>query len=200
MLSKNAGPSIVRSIRQRQLLNAWLRLFAKGGGLPDVDSYHVDRLEDEKPDMMYYAVTYDGTQPRYIITYDGQRLIDAYGVSGKGRFLEDVIGPERAAITMPIYDECVAHHRPSYTICRVIDVDGREVDYERLLLPFGNHRGVIDNIIASFKTISVDGGFVQKDLMRTGVVPPRYTVHAIIDQGTGGKRPRMEPADEVVEI
>jgi len=160
-----AGPSIVKSVRQRQLLNAWLRLAAGHGSLPEVASYDIDRLEEEKPDMMFYDVSHETGAPRYLVTYDGQRLIDAYGVSGRGQYLETIIGPERAAVTLPIYDQCVARRRPSYSVRQVVDVNGRQVDYERLLLPFGDTTGV-RNIIASFKTISEDGAFQQKNLMR----------------------------------
>src|SRR5438552_1378207 len=104
--------------------------------------------------MMYYAVTYDGTQPRYKSTFEGQRRIDAFGATAQGRFLDEVIGPDRAAVIIPIYDECVACHRPSYTVRRVMDVKGREVDYERLLLPFGSS-GRVDTLVASLKGISV---------------------------------------------
>jgi hypothetical protein len=182
MPSSSAGPSIVKSVRQRQLLNAWLRLSTRHGGLPRVADYEIDRIQEEKQDMIFCAVTYDGAIPRYVITYDGQRLVEAFGETGVGRRLEDVLGPERAIATLPIYNECVARGRPSYSIRRVIDIRGREVDYERLLLPFGND-GSVDTIIGSLKTISEDGGFEQKHLMRTETAPVSHAIQAIIDHG-----------------
>lgn len=198
MRSTSADPSIVKSVRQRQLLNAWLRLFARHGALPRIADYEVDRFTEEKQDMIVCAVTFELGTPGYMVTFDGQRLIDAFGVTGVGRRLEEVIGPERAAATLPIYHECVARARPSYSIRRVIDVRGREVDYERLLLPFGNDNSV-ETIIASLKTISADGGFQQKDLMRSEHAPVLHSVHAIIDQGDRPKQPAASPED-IVEI
>jgi hypothetical protein len=200
MPSQSADASIVRSIRQRQLLNAWLRLFAKGGRMPGIERYEVDRLEEEKPDMIFYTVTYERGTPRYLVTFDGQRLIDAFGVTGTGRYLEDVIGPERAATTLPVYDECVARCRPSYSVRRVIDVEGREVDYERLLLPFGAD-GRVSEIIASLKTISADGGFQQRNLMRAEPAPPQHFICAIIDRADERHRTTPHaPADDVIEV
>jgi hypothetical protein len=200
MSSTSAGPSIVKSVRQRQLLNVWLWLFRKHGGLPAAAGYEVDRLEDEKPDMMFYAVTYDRDSPRYKSTFEGQRLIAAFGTTAQGRFLDEVIGPERAAAIIPIYDECVARRRPSYTIRRVTDVNGREVDYERLLLPFG-HGDQVDTLIASLKGISAEGRFEQKDLMRPDPAAPLHFVHAIIDPGHKDWRPSSSViADNLVEI
>jgi hypothetical protein len=196
----SAGPAVVKSVRQRQLLNAWLRLAAKCASLPEVTSYNIDRLEEEKPDMMFYDVSYENGSPRYMVTYDGQRLIEAYGVSGTGRYLEDVIGAERAAVTLPIYDQCVAHRRPSYSVRRVVDVNGRQVDYERLLLPFGSS-SCVRNIVASFKTISEDGGFQQKNLMRASGAPAIHIVNAIIDQVEEAKRAHRGTAlADIVEI
>src|SRR5205085_5823114 len=108
-----------------QLLNAWLWLAAKFGRLPDVADYEVDRLDDEKPDMMIYAVSHDAGSPRYKSTFEGQRLIEAFGTSADGRFLDEVIGPERAAAIIRIYCECATLRRPLHTVRRVIYINGR---------------------------------------------------------------------------
>ncbi len=194
----SAGPSIVKSVRQRQLLNAWLRLSGRQGGLPRFGDYEIDRIEEEKQDMIFCAVTYDAARPRYVVTYDGQRLVEAFGMTGVGRRLEEVIGPERAAATLPIYNECVARRRPSYSVRRVIDVRGREVDYERLLLPFGND-GRVNTIIGSLKTISTDGSFEQKQLMRAESAPVSHAIEAIIDGGDQARAPAAI-TDVIVEL
>ncbi len=198
MSSTSAGPSIVKSVRQRQLLNAWLRLATRFGGLPRVGDYEIDRIEEEKQDMIFCAVTYDGSIPRYVITFDGQRLVDAFGETGVGRQLEDVLGPERAAATLPIYNDCVARGRPSYSVRRLIDVGGRDVDYERLLLPFGND-GRVDTIIGSLKTISADGSFEQKQLMRAETAPVSHAIQAIIDQADQVRAPGAI-SDAILEL
>jgi hypothetical protein len=198
MPSTSTGPSIVKSVRQRQLLNAWLRLSARLGGLPRVADYEIERIQEEKQDMIFCAVTYDGARPRYVVTYDGQRLVEAFGETGVGRRLEDVLGPERAVATLPIYDECVDRKRPSYSVRRLVDVRGREVDYERLLLPFGND-GRVDTIIGSLKTISADGSFEQKHLMRAETVPVSHPVQAIIDRGDPPRAPGVI-SDAILEL
>ena len=96
-----AGPSIVKSVRQRQLLNAWLRLAARCGTLPDVASYDVDRLEEEKPDMMFYDVTYENNAPRYMVTYDGQRLIDAVAARCERSHADAPLGCKSTIVRAP---------------------------------------------------------------------------------------------------
>src|SRR5580698_7488146 len=53
---QSANPTIVKSIKQRDLLNTWLRLYARDQRMPRIGEYEPDRLEDELPDMIYYTV------------------------------------------------------------------------------------------------------------------------------------------------
>ena len=53
---ESAKPSAVKSIRQRDLLNTWLRLYARHQRLPRVEDYRPERLTEELPDLVYYAV------------------------------------------------------------------------------------------------------------------------------------------------
>ena len=52
----------------------------------------------------------------------------------------------------------------------VQDADGKDVSYERLLLPFGT-AGKVEQIVGSFKAISIEGGFKVSNLM--GIKPRR---------------------------
>jgi len=53
---QSAGPSVVKSIKQRDLLNTWLRLFARARSIPRTPEYQPERIEDELPDMVFYTV------------------------------------------------------------------------------------------------------------------------------------------------
>src|SRR5258707_15777780 len=66
---------------------------------------------------------------------------------------------------MPVYYSCIARRLPLYTIANIDDIYGRIVAYERLLMPF-SQGGNVTHVIASLKTISDDGGFEIKNLMR----------------------------------
>ena len=43
---ESATPSIVKSIKQRDLLNTWLRLYARAQSLPRIADYQPERFED----------------------------------------------------------------------------------------------------------------------------------------------------------
>jgi hypothetical protein len=194
---QSASPSVVKSIKQRDLLNTWLRLYARGQQLPRIADYQPERLADELPDLVYYTVDTTQRPPRLTIQSDGTRMSGAYGNTGKGRTLDEYLGPRLRPVVMPVYYECVRRALPIYTISMIDDIYGRVVAYERLLLPFSNGSGVSD-IIASLKTISEDGGFEIKNLMRGNDTLPVPKLRSIIDRDLFHRSPgRIAPADVI---
>ena len=178
---ESARPSVVKSIRQRDLLNTWLRLYDRTKLPPHLDQYRPERLSNEMPDLVYYTVDMAFEPPRLTIESNGTRMSVAYGHTGKGRLLDEYLGPRLAPVVMPVYYECSARALPVYTISHVDDVYGRIVAYERLLLPFWNGSAV-SHVIASLKTISEDGGFEIGNLMRGSATLPRPKLRAVIDR------------------
>ena len=184
----SADPSAVRSVRQRDLLNAWLRALGARPGLPARGDYKPDRIADELIDMMEFDVHGEGEPARFLITHAGARLTATYGnedvepAKRTNRYLDDAIGPERYAHVASLYRVCVAHKRPVFSISTVQDADGKDVSYERLLLPFGREDRV-EQIVGSYKAISIEGAFKINNLM--GLRPkatPEILVRAIIDR------------------
>jgi hypothetical protein len=202
---QSANPSIVRSIRQRELLNTWLRALRKPKPLPSLLDFKPERInDDELADMMGFNVEGDGDAARYVITHEGARLTATYGnehvdpAERTNRYLDDAIGPDRYGRVVPSYRACIALKRPTYSISMVKDGDGKDVSYERLLLPFGPADRV-EQIVGSYKAISFDGGFKVNNLM--GIRPhslPVVAINAVIDQEIA-RRPIALP-DDIVEI
>jgi len=185
---ESASPSVVKSIKQRDLLNAWLRALRKPAPLPAIQDYRPSGIADELTDMMGFDVDGDGDDARFLITQEGSRLAATYGSEHiapdkrTNRYLDDAIGPDRYARVAPPYRACLARKRPTYSIATVQDPDGKEVSYERLLLPFGS-AGNVEQIVGSYKTISIEGRFKITNLM--GLEPrttPVHIVKAVIDR------------------
>jgi hypothetical protein len=195
----SADPSIVKSIKQRDLLNTWLRLFARDQALPRMDEYRPERIEDELPDLVFFTVDTNEMPPRLLIESDGTRMSSAYGNTGKGRYLDEYLGARLAPIVVPVYHECIARHLPAYTIATIDDIYGRIVAYERLLLPFSDG-GNVTHIIASLKTISEDGGFEIKNLMRGSDKLPVPKLRTIIDRDLFHRAPGRIPSGDVLEF
>ena len=195
---ESANPTIVKSIKQRDFLNTWLRLYARAQRLPRVEEFQPARIEDELPDLVFLRV--ENAEPaRLIIERDGARMTSAFGNSGAGKYLDEYFGARLAPIIMPIYHECLRRALPVYTIASVDDAYGRNVAYERLLLPFSDQGGVT-HVLASLKTICEDGGFEIRNLMRGNDALPTTTRRAVIDRELFHRLPGRIPGGDLIEF
>jgi hypothetical protein len=183
---ESASPSVVRYIKQRELLNAWLRARAVSSRLmPRLSDYRPERFTSEMADMMGFDVIRSEAGVRFLITQEGARLTATYGnvdpAKRPSRFLDDSIGPDRYARVLRPYLVCLERKRPTYSVSTVQDADGKDVSYERLLLPFGQ-ADAVEQIVGSYKAISIEGGFKVDNLM--GIRPkavPVSVINAVID-------------------
>ena len=201
----SADPSVVKSIRQRYLLNEWLRAAGKRRPMPLLRDFQLDRVDDETADMMGYDVVGEGDGARFLITHQGARLATTYGneridPAERPHFLDEKVGPERYANVVDLYRACLRHKRPAYSISTVQDADGKEVSYERLLMPFGSGEAV-QQIVGSFKSISIEGGFKISNLM--GLRPkaqPAILVRAIIDRAFVPAQAGPHSSAEIIDL
>jgi len=202
----SANPSVVRAIKQRVLLNAWLRVARTRQPLPLLADFTPDGIADEYPDMMGYDVVHRDGGVRFVITQQGARLSATYGNDRNepdkwiGRYVDEGLGPDRYARILPCYLACLAHKRPTYSISTVQDADGKDVSYERLLLPFGK-ADAVEQIVGSFKAISVEGGFKVDNLigLKSRRVPVTV-VNAVIDLDFVPAPSVARARDEVIEL
>jgi len=196
---ESANPPVVKSIKQRDLLNTWLRLYAREQVVPRMAEYQPARIDDEMPDLVFYTVDCSRQPPRLTIESDGTRMSTAYGHTGKGRHLDEYLGARLAPLVMPVYYKCIDSALPVYTISNIDDTYGRIVAYERLLLPFSDGSG-ITHVIASLKTISEDGGFEIRNLMRGNDTLPTPKLRAVIDRDLYHRAPGRIAAGDVIEF
>jgi hypothetical protein len=206
MKFESANPSVVRSIKQRELLNTWLRALRKPRPLPAVSDFQPDRISDELADMMGFNVEGEGDAARFVITQEGATLTQVYGnehidpAQRTNRYLDDAIGPERYMHVVTLYRTCLARKRPAYSISMVRDPDGKDVQYERLLLPFGS-ADKVEQIIGSYKVISVEGRFTIRNLM--GLRPkaePAIVLRAVVDQDIVRNSTHVRASEDIVEL
>jgi len=202
----SANPSVIRSVKQRDLFNAWLRVLGKGRTLPLLGDYQPDRIADELADMMGFDVQGHGSDARFLITQEGARLTATYGNEHidpdkrTNRYLDDAIGPARYGRVVPSYRACLAHKRPTYSVSTLQDADGKDVSYERLLLPFGSGADV-EQIVGSYKAISIEGGFKINNLMGVrSKVTPVSIINAIIDRDFVRPPASARASDDVIEL
>ncbi len=168
--------------------------------MPLLHQFQPDSLHEEMPDLMYYEVKHGGGDVRFMILHGGTNLVSAFG-TGKpeGHFVDDLVGAERARFIVPYLLPAIETHHPVYTVSTVSDVSGVPVSYERLVLPFGA-ADTVQHLIVSLKTISIEGRFETRDLMRAENNGPAYSICAVIDRDPHATPPRIAVTDDVVEI
>lgn len=180
---QSASPSVVKSVKQRDLLNAWLRLHDHDAQ-PALAAYAPDRLGEEQRDLVHYKVFATADGPRFMINSEGSRLAQGYGrvnAGNKGTWLDEYLSPELLPVVLPVYRECAARRLPVYTITRIDDVRGQIIDYERIALPFFE-RAAVSDILMSAKLISEASRFELNNLFRVRERLPIPAIRAVIDQ------------------
>jgi hypothetical protein len=203
---ESTNASVVRSIKQRVLLNAWTRALREPAKLPAIADFKPDGLAEELPDMMAFDVEGTAESARFFITQQGSRLTAAYGsehidpAARINRYLDLSVGPIVYARVLPCYITCITRKRPTYSIASVKDEDGKDVSFERLLLPFGSG-DTVEKIIGSYKAISIEGGFKVENLMglRADTMPVRL-LNAVVDQELARRPPGVRICDDIVEV
>jgi hypothetical protein len=195
----SASPAVVKSIRQRELLNGWLRLYARQQRAPRLGDYTPERLADELPDLVNYIVDNSAQPPRLTIDSNGTRMSQAFGNTGKGRLLDEYLGPILGPVILPAYYACISRALPTYTVSLIDDVNGRPVAYERLLMPFSDGDAV-NHIVASLKTISEDGAFEIRNLLRGHQSLPTPKIRAVIDRDLFHRIPGRIEAGDIIEF
>jgi len=186
----SASPSVIRSIRQRELLNAWLRLRRDHGAFPPAEEFMPAHLHEEKKDLVYYRVERSDGAYRFLIDSAGSSAARAYGTGRNnniGTDLHDYLSPDMRPLVLPLYRQCVERGLPVYSIAMVEDTSGHPVICERLLLPFF-HNQMISRIIASLKAISEDGRFEIENLFQNKAKLPVYACRAVIDTDLSAQR------------
>jgi hypothetical protein len=195
-----APPWVIREIKQRELLNAWLRLHASSDGRPALKAFAPERIGDEVKNMGRYAVVRSAGRVRFFIEQDGSHLVQAFGSSGTGKFIDEYVAPDLVEKILINYRACADHGMPVYVISDLVDRESRSVSYERLLLPFFTANEV-SHIITHLRMISADGRFELKELMNGAGGVPRYRLAVRIPPTAAGQPARSPaPADEIIEI
>jgi hypothetical protein len=204
----SASPSVVKSVKQRDLLNAWLRLH-HDNPLPALAAYTPDRLSEEERDLVYYKVFATENGPRFMINSEGARLAQGYGrinAGNKGTWLDEFLSPELVPVVLPVYQECVVRRLPVYTITHIQDVRGQTIDYERIALPFFEG-GAVSDILMSAKLISEASRFELNNLFRVREKLPVPAIRAVIDRDLALSPPQRQRAiaesqidSEIVEL
>lgn len=175
-----SGPDIVRSSRQRWLLDHWI---ARRGHLP-LPIWHglnADEITIPFDSLAWATVAREGGNTRFRIGFHGTRLAEAiWPVACVGKHLDEILPAPYLRSALETWLRVADGREPVYTVADMRDPAGRIVHHERLLLPFTLGGGETERILASIETDSPEGPFVLRELMKSPVRPPVIALCATI--------------------
>jgi hypothetical protein len=179
MQFQSARPTIIRAINQRWLLKTWHE--RRGGrALPTWQQLEGREFAGMSKNLCFMDVVNDAGNMRFLMRHHSAWLGEVYGYDCHNQYLDEMLsGPLQDAL-LATYRHVAAKRAPVFASVDITDREGRQVTYERLLLPFGRDGSTVERILASLEMVSLDGAFDHRDLMTSRHVPSSFTVYAAI--------------------
>ena len=146
---------VVKSLRQRQLLEAWFWHVRANRALPSLQDFAALHTYREQGEVTVYDVVNCNGSTRYRVAREGVAFKALFGTSSQGRFLDEVSSKQAWEIGRVSLDECVRQALPIYSVFSLKAKDGQSVMCERLLLPFGAGTSDVTTMATSLKTTSL---------------------------------------------
>jgi hypothetical protein len=153
-----AYPWVVKSLRQQQLLEAWLWQVRASRILPAIKDFAALHAYREQSEVSVYEVVRENGSARYRVAREGVAFKALFGTSSYGRFLDEAMSPRTWGIGRISLDECVRQALPIYSVYSLDDKEGQRIMCERLMLPFGNGSSEVTAMATSLKTTSLTLG------------------------------------------
>lgn len=174
-----ARPDVVRAINQRWLLKTWYR--EKGlRHIPLWRDMIAEELSRVAAQLSILQVVGGEGEARFLIRFHGDLIAQAYGSPDcRGRHLDELIPAGTGGHLAP-YHRVLESRQPVYTIHEISDQDGRLVNFERLLLPYGRDGQAVDHILAMFEFVCADGAYVRQSLMKASGTQPMLRLSTTI--------------------
>jgi hypothetical protein len=97
---------------------------------------------------------------RYYIRLAGSSISPVYQKSIIGSFVEDVLGEKDRAEVIPQYDYTVAHQVPTYMAGSITVPSGKDLQYERVILPLTSNGETTDKLL-----VGINFSDVKQQLM-----------------------------------
>jgi len=170
----------IKSVSQRALLMYWASL-AGHRRYPRLDEFCPETRLHDPHQFVFWNIEERGTHDRtFRALGQGRHLTEAFHANWEGKTMDQVIPPNVRDFILRTANECADTGRPLYSILATIDADGKRVDCERLLLPFGSF-GRINQLLGSLQLISVDGRFERSTILARFEAQTQVVLSGLID-------------------
>ncbi len=181
----------IKSASQRELACHWDRLCA-GRPMPAVSDFCLPAGLKDPTRLVVWDVEGTGRLVKFRAAYQGAEIARIFPSPWPGRTMDEVIPISLRRTVMEAAKECIASSCLTYTILSTIDISGRQIDCERLLLPFGSGSKV-EQILASLELTQVPGGVRMTKILASFEIDARLNFAGRIASGfTAAKSPAAE--------
>jgi hypothetical protein len=172
--------SIVKSVRHRWLLKEW-ELGRGSGILPPREHLAREEYNPYRGEFSVFEVRRSETL-RFLLRSHGTFIGKAYGSNCVGKYLDEIVPPELHGQQLEPYRQAVRHRRPVYVSSDTRDLQGKPVQFERLLMPFSADADgtAAAYVVADFEMISVEGHFSPADMLTAKNSAPSGRVAGVI--------------------
>src|SRR5262249_24766580 len=144
---------------------------------PLIQDLELDELAPISESLSFNDVVPVNGSARFRVRFHGTRVGEAYGSADcRGKFLDGVLPATYLNPALSAHHLRLCALRPGYTVADMRDPAGRIVHYERLLLPFSQQGLEVNGILASLETVSPEGDFEHRGLMKAPSRPPAFAL------------------------
>jgi hypothetical protein len=135
----------------------WARV-AQRRPFPSIDDFQPSaRLHDPKQ-LLFWNVEEGRGERIFRALGHGQYVTESYHGTFAGRTMDDLAPANMREFALETANQCATSGCPVYSIIATHDADGKRIDCERLLLPFGAD-GRVGQLLVSLQLISAEGRF-----------------------------------------
>jgi hypothetical protein len=135
----------------------WARV-AQRRPFPSIDDFQPSaRLHDPKQ-LLFWSVEEGKSERIFRALGYGQYVTESYRNNFVGLTMNELAPPNMKEFALETANQCADSGCPVYSIIATHDADGKRVDCERLLLPFGVD-GRVGQLLVSLQLISAEGRF-----------------------------------------
>jgi hypothetical protein len=154
----------IRSVSQRALASQWDRLSA-GRPFPALTEFKPELDKYDARQLVVWSIEGEGRQLKFRALYQGENVAEVFNSAWAGKTMEQVVPMSLRKVTLDAARQCVTNGCLIYTIVSTIDSNGRRVDCERLLLPFGRDGSKVEQILACLQLKSVEGPVRRRKIL-----------------------------------
>jgi hypothetical protein len=164
----------IRSAEQRHLISVW-DMLAGERAFPSFLKLKPDLQSFNPKQLVVWTIESAAGRRCYRALFNGSHIGEVFNSAWAGKTMDSVIPEPLKDLAIEAADECAVTGCAIYTILSTTDGEGRRIDCERLLLPFGRNGGAVEQLVGSLQLVSAEGavkrsGVLEKFQRRADVI------------------------------